>query len=89
MYSALSKGVAYAHDLKLDATAFDACVEDGTYAAEVQKDYQDRAAAGVQGAPGFFIGKTGPGDTIQGTMISGAQPLAVFRQAIEGLLREK
>ncbi len=79
----------YATNLKLDATAFNACLENGKYTAEVEKDYQDGTAAGVRGTPGFFIGKTRPGDTIQGALISGAQPFAVFRQTIEGLLKKK
>lgn len=85
---ALDNLKAYARELQLDTTAFDGCLEDGTYTAEVQKDYDDGVAAGVRGTPGFFLGKTGADDTIQGTLISGAQPLAVFRQAIEGLLRK-
>jgi len=79
---------AYARSLRLDATAFEACLEQNKYATEVQKDYEDGVAAGVRGTPGFFVGQTGSDDTIQGTLISGAQPLAVFRQAIEGLLRK-
>ena len=79
---------AYARNLQLDATAFEACLEQNKYATEVQKDYEDGVAAGVRGTPGFFVGQTGSDDTIQGTLISGAQPLAVFRQAIEGLLRK-
>lgn len=79
---------AHARDLKLDASVFDTCLEDGKYTAKVQQDYDDGLAAGVRGTPGFFLGKTEPDDTIQGTLITGAQPLAVFRQAIEGLLRK-
>lgn len=84
----IDKLKAYARSLQLDATAFDACLEQNKYTAEVQKDYADGVTAGVRGTPGFFVGKTGSDDTIQGTLISGAQPLAVFRQAIEGLLRK-
>jgi hypothetical protein len=32
------------------------------------------------------VGKTQPGDTIQGTPIRGAQPLETFRRIIEQLL---
>jgi protein-disulfide isomerase len=78
----------YARDLQLDPTAFDTCLEQGKYTAEVQQDYDEGVAAGVRGTPGFFLGKTGADDTIRGTLITGAQPLSVFRQAIEGLLRD-
>jgi protein-disulfide isomerase len=80
---------AYARPLSLDASAFDACLEQGNYAAEVQKDVEEGTAAGVQGTPGFFLGKTQPDDTIQGITIRGAQPITAFRQAIERLLGEK
>jgi protein-disulfide isomerase len=79
----------YAHRLGLDATTFDACLEQGRYAAEVQKDLEDGTAAGVQGTPGFFLGKTRSDDTIQGVFIRGAQPIAAFQQAIERLLGGK
>lgn len=37
---------------------------------------------------GFVIGRTGADDTIEGTLISGVQPMAVFRRAIATLLRQ-
>ena len=80
---------AHARSLQLESAAFDACLEQGKYTDKVQKNYEDGAAAGVRGTPGFFLGKTGTDETMQGTLISGAQPLAVFRQAIESLLREQ
>ena len=79
---------AYARTLQLDSTAFDACLEQGKYAAEVRKDCEDGVAPGVSGTLGFFLGKTGPDDTIQGTLIIGARPFPVFRQAIADLLEE-
>ena len=80
---------AHARSLQLESTAFDACLEQGKYTDKVQKNYQDGVAAGVRGTPGFFLGKTKADETIQGTLISGAQPLTVFQQAIESLLREQ
>ena len=79
----------YARSLALDPIAFDDCLEQGKYGAEVQKDYDDGLAAGVQGTPGFFVGKTRADDTIQGSFIKGAQPIAAFREVIERLLGEK
>ena len=79
---------AYARSLDLEATAFDACLEQGKYAAEINTDYADGSAAGITGTPSFFIGKTGPNETIEGTLIRGAQPLSVFRQEIDRLLEE-
>lgn len=79
---------AYARALGLDAVTFDHCLEQGKYASTVQKNYEDGIAAGVQGTPGFFLGKTRPEGTIQGLSIRGAQPVIAFRQAIDRLLGE-
>jgi protein-disulfide isomerase len=77
---------AYAGRLSLDAAAFDACLEQGTYAAAVQKDVEEGMAAGVQGTPAFLLGQTAADGTIQGVAISGARPITAFRDLIERLL---
>jgi protein-disulfide isomerase len=79
----------HARNLGIDGTAFDSCLEQGKYAAEVQKDLTDGMSAGVRGTPAFFVGRTGPDDMIHGISISGAQPITAFRQTIERLLQEK
>jgi protein-disulfide isomerase len=78
-----------ARQLGLDPARFDACLERGKYAAEVQQDVEEGTAVGVRGTPGFVLGKTRAEDTIEGLFISGAQPLTTFRQAIERLLEEQ
>lgn len=78
----------YARSLGLGSKVFDECLDKGKYTAEVQKDFEDGSAAGVQGTPSFFIGKTGQNGTIQGTLVRGAQPIAAFSQVIERLLGE-
>lgn len=78
----------HARSLRLKGTAFDSCLDRGTYAGEVQKDFDDGVAAGVRGTPSFFIGKTRSDDTIQGVYLSGALPTPVFRQAIDNALRK-
>jgi protein-disulfide isomerase len=79
----------YARDLGLKARPFEVCLEQGKYAMAVQQALEDGTAAGVQGTPGFVLGKTRPDGTMQGSTIKGAQPLAVFQQSIERLLAEK
>jgi protein-disulfide isomerase len=79
---------SHAGTLGIDMGAFEACLDSGQHADEVQKDFRDGSAAGVRGTPGFFLGKTGDGDAFEGTMIRGAQPFAVFRDLIERLLAE-
>lgn len=80
---------AHAKGLGLDTAAFDDCLDKGKHGAVVQKSYEDGVAAGVRGTPAFFIGRTRGGDTIEGLLVSGAQPLNAFKQEIERLLAEK
>ncbi len=72
--------------LGLDIVRLDRCVDSGKYANEIEKDYQDGTLAGVTGTPGFFLGLTRKGATIQGTLISGAQPFARFTKLFDALL---
>ena len=85
----LDKMGAHARQLRLNVTAFEECLNKGKHVARVQKAYDDGVAAGVRGTPVFFLGKTGPDDSIDGLLIVGARPITVFREAIETLLREK
>jgi protein-disulfide isomerase len=67
-----------ATDLGLDAAAFNQCLDSGTRAQEIQKDYQDGVSYGVQGTPAFYV---------NGLLISGAQPFANFQTAIDAALQ--
>jgi protein-disulfide isomerase len=70
--AAIFKG--YATELGLDTAQFDACFNEGVYAAEVQTDLEEGQRAGVTGTPAFFI---------NGRKVEGAQPFSVFQQIIE------
>jgi protein-disulfide isomerase len=72
----------------LDGATFDACFSSGRHAARVERGLADGAAAGVQGTPGFVIGKTTSGDVVEGTPIRGAQPLETFRRIIDQMLAQ-
>ena len=67
---------SYAADLGLDQAMFDECLDSGKHESEVKKDMADGMKAGVQGTPGFII---------EGQLISGAQPYAVFEQLLNSL----
>jgi len=67
-----------ADELKLNRAQFDTCMSTQKYRAEVEKDYNDGVAAGVQGTPATFI---------NGKLISGAVPYSVFQSEIESALR--
>ncbi len=68
----------YAADLDLNTDAFVACLESGETAAQVQAEFEQGEAAGVQGVPAFFINDW---------FVSGAQPFEVFQEVIEAALQ--
>ena len=65
-------GYAQTHSLDLDK--WNTCRQDPAQVAEVNKDMDDGAAAGVSGTPAFFI---------NGIMLSGAQPFSEFKTIID------
>jgi protein-disulfide isomerase len=67
----------YAGEIGLDAAQFNSCLDSGTYASEVQKDFNDGYAAGVQGTPTFFINDR---------KFEGVVSLDTFKQIIDQLL---
>lgn len=71
--------VSYAQGLQLDMGKWNTCRDDPAQVAEVQKDMQDGAKAGVSGTPAFFI---------NGIMLSGAQPFSAFKDIIDRELGE-
>ncbi|MGP0592097.1 DsbA family protein [Nitrospira sp. T9] len=78
----------YAGELGLDSTTFEECLDSGKYQVAIQKDVDDGGAAGIRGTPSFFVGKSGSGDSITGTIIRGAQPLVNFQTIINQLLSD-
>ena len=60
--------------LELDSAAFDACLDEGRFAAQVNQDMQAGAKAGVSGTPALFI---------NGRFLSGAQPLESVSAVID------
>ena len=71
----------YARNLGLDGPAFDTCLEDGTFAAEVSADQAEGVSAGVRGTPAFFF--FGPHGS---AYLPGAYPYSAFQQIINSLL---
>ncbi len=63
----------------LDMTRFRACTKSHVMRALVEADRDRMARAGVRSTPSFFVGQQG---------IAGAQPVGVFRQAIEEELKK-
>ncbi|HSJ52274.1 MAG TPA: thioredoxin domain-containing protein, partial [Anaerolineae bacterium] len=68
---------AMAGELGLDQAGFDACLDGGKYAEQVQADFAEGNSAGVSGTPAFRV---------NGTALSGAQPFAAFQKQVEYFL---
>ncbi len=68
---------AYAEQLEMDPEQLLACIEEGTFAAEIEADARYAASLGVTGTPTFFI---------NGIPLVGAQPIEAFIQIIDAEL---
>jgi predicted DsbA family dithiol-disulfide isomerase len=66
--------------LKLDAAAFNACLDSGKEVAAIDKDIAEGAKAGVTGTPTMFI---------NGRMMVGNQPYGEIQAVIEDELKRK
>ncbi len=69
--------IQYATEVGLDVSAFTACLDSGTYRAEVEQDYQAGLAAGVRGTPTFFL---------NGRRVEGAIPRDVFEAILRAVV---
>ncbi len=69
---------ATATTLGLDATKFNECLDSGKMKKTVEEDTAAGKKVGVTGTPAFFI---------NGTMLSGAQPIEAFKEAIDAELK--
>jgi protein-disulfide isomerase len=69
----------YAEELGLNADALVSCFENGTYSDRVAAATREARSNGGSGTPFFMI---------NGTPLSGAQPISVFRQVIDAELAE-
>lgn len=68
-----------------DAARYDACVKNPAIAAAVQADAEEAVNAGVDGTPGFVIGRRN-GAQVEGIVLAGAQPYAAFASRIDAQL---
>jgi protein-disulfide isomerase len=69
---------ATAAGLGLDAAKFNECLESGRMKKTVDEDIEAGKKVGVTGTPAFFV---------NGTMLSGAQPLEAFKEVIDAELK--
>lgn len=77
----------HARELGLDGVTFDKCMDTEKQAARIRNDLAEAQKAQTTGTPTFFLGLTDPSSSqIKGTRLTGAQPYAAFKAAIDRLL---
>lgn len=74
--------IGYAQTLHLDLPKFKTCVETERHKTEIAKDLDDASLLQITGTPSFLLGKS-TSDGVEGTVIVGAMPLAVFESKIK------
>jgi protein-disulfide isomerase len=70
----------HARAVGLDGPAFDGCLDSGRHEGRWRRDLADALSYGASGTPMFFV---------NGRLVSGAQPFAVFARVIEEELKGK
>jgi protein-disulfide isomerase len=76
---------AYAKEAGLDVGRFDACLDAGKYAEKIKAEVIEANGQGINGTPSFIIGRS-DGKTIEGALLVGAMPYAVFNGKLNELL---
>lgn len=78
--------VGFAGDLKMDTTAFRACVTSEKYKAPVQSDVMEAMKIGATGTPTFVVGKSTP-EGVDGEVMMGALPYQMFDDKLKELAK--
>ena len=88
--NAFEPWTAHAQAIGLDVPKFEECLNSGRQEAEIRKDMAEGRKAGVSGTPAFFLAYTDPKSSQVRTAVrlTGAQPFASFKAAIDKLLAE-
>ena len=69
----------YAKEMGLNTSKFDKCLDKGEHAKDVEEQQERGMQIGVTGTPAYFI---------NGIQISGAQPIASFKEIIDDELKK-
>jgi protein-disulfide isomerase len=72
--------LTFADSASLDRAAFQTCLSTGATRAEVESDAAAAARAGATSTPSFYI---------EGGILAGAQPVAVFRPILDSIYAAK
>jgi protein-disulfide isomerase len=74
--------MSFAADLKLDTQKFQDCVNSDKYKEKVQADVAEAMRVGANGTPAFVVGKS-TGNGVDGELVVGAMPFAMFDEKIK------
>ncbi len=85
---ALDQLPVIAKDIDLDVAQFQKCLDSSKFKADVDKDLAEAQKVGANGTPTWFLGKTSSSDSIEGTILVGAQPFSAFKAAIDQQLSQ-
>ena len=80
----IEKLVPLAGEIGLDIAQFQACLDSGKYAEQVQGDLQDGAKSGISGTPGSILLNNTTGEA---KLVSGAQPFENIKVEIDKMLQ--
>jgi protein-disulfide isomerase len=75
----------YAKELTLDMDKWNAAIDGGAHAGEIEADEKAAEEMSIHGTPGFLVV---PGRGSSGYFLSGAQPYEKFRKLVERALAE-
>ncbi len=78
----------FAASLKMDVAAFRSCVQSEKYKNAVQTDTLEALKIGADGTPAFVIGRSTL-EGVDGELMVGAMPYAVFEQKLKDLAAAK
>jgi protein-disulfide isomerase len=71
----------------VDTGALKTCVESAKYKDRLASDEKAAQEAGVQGTPGFVVGKLSADGTVTGEIIAGAYPYSEFETVVNKMLQ--
>ncbi|MBU1118765.1 thioredoxin domain-containing protein [Patescibacteria group bacterium] len=80
--------LSFAKQVGVKEAQFKTCLLDEKMKEEVKNDAEDAAKIGMEGTPGFVVGKVKGDGTVEGIALRGAYPQEYFELAIEKMLAE-
>ncbi|MBT6410228.1 MAG: DsbA family protein [Nitrospina sp.] len=81
--------LGYGKSIGMNEASFKSCLDSGRYKKDIELDAQDARNVGINGTPGFVVGRTNKNSLVTGTIIRGTRPFSAFKAEIDKLLSQK